>query len=195
MKTLVQQLFESYVNLVGDNTKKEKSNYSEQVYNMIQNAYASQGGMHGSGFRSPEDMVENIPFWKLVKKGGKIVAGAMYKDKGGRKRVAIFTDGTEGGRKELDKINLDEIRTNRAFQELSGRSLSVMRKIAGFYDRLIPVDNVKQVLKSDKIYTDIPKDDPDEMWDRFPEMRQYMYQREIGGHLHTKVMIGNIEQA
>ena len=49
---------------------------------MIQKAYADQGGMHGSGFKSPEDMVKNIPMWKLSKKDGKVTSVAMYKDSG-----------------------------------------------------------------------------------------------------------------
>ena len=68
---------------------------------MLQKSYAYIGGIKGSGFENPDNMVNKIKMWKIVKKNGKILAGIMYKDKNYRKAVAVFTDGTKEGKKRL----------------------------------------------------------------------------------------------
>jgi hypothetical protein len=66
---LIEQILqERFVNLIGDDARKER--HKDAAYDMLQQTYASIGGIKGSGFNSPDDMVENIPFWKLAFKDG-----------------------------------------------------------------------------------------------------------------------------
>lgn len=65
--TFFTQLLEVYSNLMkGDTDKKLKDSY--EVFDMLQKSYSDQGGVHGSGFESAEDMAHKIPMWKLHKK-------------------------------------------------------------------------------------------------------------------------------
>lgn len=70
-------LGESFTNLVGPGAEQEKRKHADTVYKMVHAAYASQGGIKGSGFNSPEDMVKNVHFWKLGHKDGKIHSVAL----------------------------------------------------------------------------------------------------------------------
>lgn len=172
---IYEQLNESFKNFIHDDERKEL--YKDEVFNMLQKAYSEIGGIKGSGFRSPDDMVKNIPFWKLGFVNSKLVAVQMYKDKNGRKRVAIATDGTQTGKSQLKNMLIADYKTGRSFGEVSDSALGFIKKI--FNNDIsafsIPVDVVKKLLPDDEI---IPIDD-------------YYYKREIGGHLHTKIMLGN----
>lgn len=66
--SFIEFLTESYINLFKE---QEKEKYVDEVWDLIQTSYKPIGGIHGSGFKSKDDMIKNIPFWKLVKRGGK----------------------------------------------------------------------------------------------------------------------------
>lgn len=59
MITFSEFLNESYVNLFKPDEKKV---YADEVYALLQNSYKKVGGLKGSGFNSPDDMVARIPF-------------------------------------------------------------------------------------------------------------------------------------
>ena len=122
-------LTETFENLLPGDEKK-KAHYAEEIYAMLNRAYASMGGIMGSGFNDPQDML-NIPMWKIFRRGTDIKAVAMYKDKGGRKRVAVCTDGSDEGRKWLGQIMKDDVLLGRAFAEISDKSLGFHKKILG----------------------------------------------------------------
>lgn len=179
-------LNETYINLIGDDPRKRE--YADEVYAMLQQAYAPIGGIKGSGFESPQDMIENIPFWKLIRRNGRIVAGTMYKDRGGRKAVASFTDGKKTSRDDYADMVKDE--GTRAYKEVSDRAL-------GFLIKLIGVDGVEQQaiepseaeqILGKKLYYPVPNDDPHVK--RQPTLAKFFYQRYIGKDKHTKIMLG-----
>jgi len=87
MKTFREYIAERYINLLPHH-EEEKRKHAKEAYSLVQNLYKSIGGIHGNGFKSHEDMVKNIPFWKIHKKDGKIRAIYLYKDKGSRKAGA-----------------------------------------------------------------------------------------------------------
>lgn len=181
-------LTERYVNLLDPDKKKQ---YVDEVWDMIQNAYKKIGGIRGSGFSSKEDMIKNIPFWKLAKVGGKLVAVALYKDKGGRKRVASATDGTEDGKNKLEAIGREDLTMERSYAEVSSNALKfILRRWKGDKDiedyMVLPKDAEK--ILGDKLKYPVPEDDPEVI--AHPQLKDYFYQREIGGHYHTKLMIG-----
>lgn len=183
---LQNPLNERVLNIFMSN-KEEREQYADEVFSLLQKSYESQGGIKGSGFNSPSDMIKKIPFWKLVRKDGKIVAGAMYKDKGGRKSVASFTDGTSTGKDALIDIKKDDFK--RAFVEMSGRAL-------GFSKKTLGLDFILKYVKTPEEASDIlgeelgPVPEDDENIKFSPELKDYFYQREIGGKMHTKIMIG-----
>jgi len=181
-------LVERFVNLL---TPEKKEKYADEVWNMIQNAYKKIGGIRGSGFQSKEDMINNIPFWKVATKNGKVVAIAMYKDKGGRKRVASATDGTDEGKDKLEMIGKEDLSQKRSYAEVSSSSLKfLLRRWKGpkdIKDYMILPREAEKVL-GDKLKYPVPDSDPEVI--AHPELKKYFYQREIGGHYHTKLMIG-----
>lgn len=180
-----EYLTERYKNLIGEDPVKDQ--YKDVVFAMLQKSYAPIGGIHGSGFRNPGDMVKNIPFWKLVMRDGQIVAGAFYKDKGGRKRVAIATDGSPEGKTGLQGILREDYQ--RAYFEISDRSLSFQAKLLGydFLKRFAKTPAQAAAISGDPV-SPVPSDDPEVT--RHPPLAPYFYQRVIGGKLHTKIMFG-----
>lgn len=180
-------LTEKFKNFLQSDTES-KEKYAEEVYDMIQKAYESQGGIHGSGFHSPEDMVKNIPFWKLGFKNGKLVAVTMYKDKEGRKTVASATNGSPDGKSVLTNIMIADLAQQRAFKEVSGKALSFLKKNTNVLDFVMPVDKIQKTL--DKEIRIPEADDPELV--RHPELKDYFYQRKIGGGWHTKIALGTV---
>lgn len=174
----ITKLQEGYVNLFSNDIEKRKQ-YAEQVFDLIQSSYKRIGGMKGSGFNSPQDMIDRIPFWKLFMRGDEIKAVAMYKDKNGRKRVAVATDGTSEGKQIVARIMQDDATSGRAYAEISGPSLAFHKKILGndiLNDISIPVESVIKILKADS--------------EDIRAKNDYEYERNINGNWIEKRMIG-----
>ena len=182
-------LNERFVNLLPQH-EEEKHKHKHEVFNMLQHAYKDQGGIHGSGFKDPDDMVKNIPFWKIHKKEGKITSVSMYKDSQGRKRVAVATNGTEEGKKSLTTMMGDDYKRNRAHGEISGKSLSFMKKHVDVLKHAKTFDQAKEyhAKKGDEVRK--PSEDDPEV-KRHPELKDHFYQRKIGDEWHTKVLVGH----
>ena len=187
MLSFTEYLQERYVNLVGRSSEEEKKQYADDVWELLQFSYKAIGGMKGKGFSSKEDMIKNIPFWKLVRKNGKIVAGSLYRDKGGRKRVASFTDGSEAGKAGLAGIMREDF--SRSYFEISKSSLGFAYKTLGG-DFLVKYAKTPEEVASmtGKEIHPVPEDDSHNK--KFPELRKFLYQRNIGGGLETKIMLG-----
>jgi hypothetical protein len=178
---------ERFVNLI-DN-EEEKHKHKHEVFDLLQKSYAKIGGIHGSGFESPDHMVKKIPFWKLSKKDGKVVAAKLYKDKGGRKAVAMGTNGTDEGKKAMGNILKDDITKRRGWGEVSGSALSFAKKqVPDLHKHAIPKEHVKKLMPDEEI-RDAPHDDPEVQ--RHPELKDHFYQRKIGSDWHTKVAWGS----
>jgi len=180
MKPFKSFLIEKIDNFfISDKEGREK--YADQVWDILQNSYKPIGGIHGSGFKSKEDMIAKISMWKIVRRGDSVKCVIMYKDKAGRKRVAVGTDGDKSSKKELASLLYDEYKTGRAYGETSDKSLEFIKRVLGdaLYDFAIPVEVVKRLLPDDEI-TAVDK---------------YVYWRDIGGHAHKKMMLGNPKAA
>ena len=178
---------EGYLNIF-NSVQKEK--YAEEAYSQLQNAYRKVGGLKGGGFATPFDMINNIPFWKIrLSPEGKILAAAYYKDKEGRKRVAVSSDGSEQGKRIIADIIVSDLKHGRAYAEQSGSSLRFLIKQIG-YDAIkkhvMSVSTVSQIVPDE--IRDVPEDDVEVL--NHPELTEYFYQRKIGGHWHTKIAIG-----
>lgn len=174
------QLVETFDNLFSKDVDKRQQ-YASTIHSMLQNAYASIGGLKGAGFNSPDDMIANIPMWKVFRRGNDVKAVMMYKDTNGRKRVAMATDGSIEGKSVLAKMIADEYNHGgRSYAEISGGSLNFHKKILG--DKLdaitIPSSQVAGILDMDPSEIRIVSDTE--------------YQRQLGGDWITKRMVGTI---
>lgn len=179
-------LIESFVNLF---TPSQKTEYVDVVWNMLQNSYASIGGIKGNGFNSKQEMISSIAFWKVAKKNNKITAVALYKDKDGRKRVAVGTDGTSDGKLSLFMMMRDDLMTGRSYTEVSANSLSfAVKHMPNIRKYCVSFEDASKKLGEEIRRPDA--NDPELI--RHPELKDYFYTRNIGGHWHTKLMLGNI---
>jgi len=180
---------ERFVNLIGDDPRK--SEHAQHVKDMLDKSYKEIGGIHGSGFHDTEDMKKNIPMWKLKKEGGKITAAVLYKDKNGRKLVAVASDGSKEGKRAAGKMVVADLTTGRAYGEQSSNLLASMKKHVGsekLSKHIVPYHHVHHHLDSDDEIRRPPDDDPEIM--AHPEYKHHSYQRKIGGAWHTKIMLG-----
>ena len=125
-----EQLYERFLNAIKGQEKSDqiRQKYKTEVWEILQRSYADIGGIKGNGFESVEDMVTNIPFWKVGTRDGNAKAVAMYKDKGGRKLVAIGSDGTPEGKALALNIMKNDLKRARAYGEKSQAALSVIMK-------------------------------------------------------------------
>lgn len=183
-----QFVAEHFVNLIGDHPGKDE--HADKVKSILDDSYRSIGGIHGSGFKDKEDMKKNIPMWKLHKRGGEVKAVAMYKDKGGRKLVAVGSDGSREGSSAVKRMVHDDLRTGRAYGEQSSSLLSAMKRHVGsehLAKHVVPFHEVHKHLDGDEIRHP-PHDDAEIK--AHPELAHHFYQRKIGGEWHTKIMLG-----
>lgn len=166
-----------------------KRRHAKEVYELLQGSYASQGGIKGSGFNSPEDMVNKIPMWKLVKKNGKVVAVSLYKDANGRKMVAMGSDGTDVGKSAVSNMLTSDLKMRRSKMEISGKALSFLKKLTNVKPHVASFHDATEYhnARGDVIHR--PKEDDPEVV-KHPEFKEHFYSRVIGGHPHTKLMIG-----
>ena len=170
MKTIIN---ETYKNLL---TRNQKERYVDEVWDVLQRSYADIGGLKGKGFETKEDMIVSIPFWKISLRDDEVVACLLYKNKGGRKTVAIGTNGTRQGVGDLAKMLKEEFSQQRSYTELSGPALKFTRKILGdeFHQYVIPPEEAMKILGVNDL--NIVNDEE--------------YSRNINGHDMTKVMMG-----
>jgi hypothetical protein len=195
MLSFGELLSERYTNIIGDNELKQQ--YKQAVWDVLQLSYKQVGGIKGSGFSSPDDMVKNIPFWKLAIKGGAVVAVVLYKDNGGRKFVALGTNGTEVGKRSIVDMMKNDL--NRSYGEVSKAALGVLMK-------QVPWDVLKHFVKtpeeaktitgkddvrpvSEVPFNDLSKDAKKTL-ENYPQLRKYGYLRNIGGDIYFKVLLG-----
>lgn len=189
LQTIDEELLqESYINLIGTDAKtlEQKNAVKKEVFDLLQAAYAPIQGIKGSGFKSEDDMVANIWFWKLCRKNGKIIAVIMYKDRDGRKMVALGTDGSSEGKAAARKMMVEEISRSRSYGEASGPALGMVKKLFGMQNKdpiegsplekyTVPADQVEAILKKP-----------------VQPVSKYEYIRGIGGTDQKKVMFGRM---
>lgn len=190
MKSFNDFLTEGFSILHAENGA-EKEKHAKHVYDMVQKAYHSIGGIHGNGFKDHHDMVKNIHTWKMHKDHeGKVRAVGLYKHKdSAMKRVAVATDGTHEGKRGLSHIVKHDLKNKRAYVETSGPSLNFHKKVHGDVKKFaLTHDQVKARMPDDEIRK-APHDDPEVV--RHPELKHHFYQRKIGGDWHTKVALGH----
>lgn len=196
MLSFIQYLNENYKNFIGSASREDRKKWADQVWEILQKSYAPIGGIKGSGFSSKQDMIDNIPFWKIYTKNDKVVAAAFYKDKGGRKSVAIATDGSDLGKKIVGDIFKASLGVS--YGEKSGPALATMIKNVPWDDLknfLMTPEQVKKITGEEvvpikKFGYDNLDDKDKKTYDKFPQLKPYFYVRKLGGEMHLKVSMG-----
>lgn len=191
MKTFREHFItETFKNLFqGDTGKKER--YKDQVWDILQKSYAKIGGIKGNGFESPDAMVKKITFWKVATKNGVPKAVVMYKDKNGRKVVAMGTDGSKEGLKLFNDMLVLELK--RSWGEYSKAILSIVMKLMPWSEmKKYAID--PKTIKGAMPYNDKEVEKLDgrqkQTLEKYPVLKEFGYFREIGGELFFKVAFG-----
>lgn len=170
-------IVESYQNLFDVD---EKQVWKNEVWSMVQNTYRPLGGIRGSGFESIDDMVTRIPMWKICVKNGKMRAVILYKDKNGRKVVAVATDGSKEGKSAL--LEILEVEFSRSYGEISGPLLKfVKRNLPEVLDIYAFPFAEAEIIANKNGHSITPVDGSD-----------YEYIRLIDGEPHRKIMLGTM---
>ena len=183
------ELNERYVNIINDEETKRK--YAKDVWDILQKSYADIGGIKGSGFGSIDDMIKNIPFWKLSVHNKVVDAVALYKDKGGRKLVATGYNGSEVGRLAVTEMARADLQ--RSYGEKSKGALGSLMKslpwdvLKNFMLKPKETDKIKPIKGMD--IKDLP-DDAQYTLKRYPQLIDYGYLRTIGDEWVFKVSVG-----
>lgn len=123
---LNELITEHVINARDTETKKK---YGEQVWDMLQAAYASVKG----GFRSAsslDELISDSGLWKIVVRAGKPTAINIYKDSHGRKSIAAATDNTLVGKRDYRMIKNADFKLRRAWAEVSGMPEEMLRRDA-----------------------------------------------------------------
>ena len=195
-------LHESFRNFIGDKSIEDRKKWSNQAYKLLTAAYSGKtGGIKGSGFTSEEDMIQNIPFWKLYTRGDKIVAAVFYKDKGGRKMVAAATDGSRDSKSIF--ANILHADFNVAWGEVSKAMLIFILMnlpIPFIKGVLLPIEEVRKLI-DDELLEVTPKtlellgEFDKKLYKRYSKiLSEFFYIRKIGSEYFIKIAIGKPNQ-
>ena len=196
MLSFSQYIKENYKNFIGADSIPQRKKWINQAWEMVQKSYEPIGGIKGSGFGSKKEMLEKIPFWKIYKKGDKLLVVVFYKDKGGRKTVAIATDGSDEAKKIVGKIYKDSLGVS--YGEKSGPALGTLMKTVSWDELKNFMFTPEQVEKiTGKKVIPIKKFGADNLdakdkftYDKFPKLRPYLYVRKLDGEYHLKAAMG-----
>ena len=154
-----------------------REKHRQEIHDMIRNAYASIDGYAGqpSGSAAESNAIHDDISKSLIKatvRNGKVTAVNLYKPQHGRKSIASATDGTQQGKQDFMRTKIEDHELKRAWGEISGKMTHIHAKI-GTPD--IPASRAKELLNKDVTAH------PDGVH----------YDRAIGGHMHTKKMVGH----
>ena len=196
MLSFSQFLSEGYKNFIGPSSVEGRKKYADQVWDILQKSYAPIGGIKGNGFASKEDIVNNLPMWKIFVRGETVKAAVFYKDKNGRKAVAIATDGTEEGKNIVKDIYKSSLKVS--YGEKSGPALGLLMKQIANKDiprYFMKPDRVQELtgdhcIPVSKFGVDNLDPGDKRTWDKFPQLHPYFYVRELGGEMHLKATAG-----
>lgn len=173
---------EHYVTLFNDdNDMNTKEEYLDQVWDLLQQAYAAISGM--ANMKDKEELLDDNLIWKLVTKNKKVLAVEIYKNKdNSRKMVLGGCLPTPEGKEAFYKLASENVKRmeRNTWAEVSGSMEGVYLFKLGATP--IPVDIASEILN------DMGKDVLDTDKDGFH------YTRMIGGKPYEKIMFGNVPE-
>ena len=157
--------------------EKHREKHRKEIHNIIHHAYKDIGGYagHTSGSKEESNAIHHDITHSVIKattRDGKVSAVNLYKKQHGRKSIASGTNGTEQGKKDFLKTKIEDLEQKRAWGEVSGKVEKLHHKIG---TPIIPAKHAEKILGK-KVE---------------PHKDSEHYDREIGGHKHTKIMVGH----
>lgn len=173
-----EYLYEKILN-IGLNPKHEKhrEGYRKQIHDVIQRSYRDvEGGYggHGSGSEAESkaihaDISDNAI--KATRRGDKITHASVYKQKHGRKIIAVGTDGSKQGSADFGQNAREDNKQKRAWTEVSGKAEKAYRK-----------HGMPQV----------PSSEAGKLTGKKVKVKDSeRYSRDIGGQEHEKTILGH----
>jgi hypothetical protein len=162
------QLIESYVNVFDEAGKRK---YADQVWDLLQQAYAKLPGGFATA-ATVDELIEKSSLWKMQVRDGHVYAVSIYKDQNGRKSIAAATDRSPQGKADYVRLKDADVKLNRAWAEVSGRPEQIMRDSGA---TAIPAKFASALTKKEIL--DYNSDG-------------YHYTRFIGGSPHEKIIYG-----
>jgi hypothetical protein len=175
-----QLLVERIINL---HTPEEKMKYADKIWDMLQRSYKKIGGFKSAN--SAEELANDLGYWKLVRRGNHITALGVYKqvpNTDNFKMIASATEtepnpegdykATEQGIKDYNMLKNADIKTKRAWAEVSGPAEKLMLRAGAK-----PIDNKYAEFLTGKKILELNSDG-------------YHYTRLIQGEPHEKIIVG-----
>jgi len=164
---------------IGINPEHEKfrEKHRQQIHDMIRDSYKKIDGYagHKSGSDEESKAIHSDISSSLIKatvRDGKVSAVNLYKKQHGRKSIAIATDGTDQGKKDLLKNKLEDHEQKRAWGEVSKAPEHIAKKMGV---PVIPVERMKKLTGKELE----------------PVGDEGHYRRKIGSEYHTKIGVGH----
>lgn len=148
-----------------------REKYADQVWHMLQHAYADIGGFLSAA--NPQELVETPGLWKIQLRKDHVSAIVIYKAQHGRKLIGAATDGSSEGKNDLMMILKEDKSLRRSWAEVSGKMESVYRKMGAE-----PIPNTRAHELTGKRILNLDEDG-------------VHYTRLIAGHPHVKALYGN----
>jgi hypothetical protein len=172
-------LNEGFHNLFPMNVSGRKK-HAQAIFDILQRSYAKIGGLPGEEYESVDAMVmsNKIPMWKVYTAAGVVRAVFLYKDRGGRKLVALGSDGTS---EALGVI------ASRLREDLKGSYMEVSGPLLRFIQKNC-ADIVDQYTISPEQVAEILGVEPDDI----RQVDEFNYERTINGIPLVKRMLGTI---
>jgi len=178
-----QLLVEKIINL---HTPEEKIKYADKIWTMLQRSYKKIGGFKSAN--SAEELANDSGYWKLVRRGDHITALEIYKkvpNTDNFKMIASATEtepnsegeykATEQGIKDYNMLKNADIKTKRAWAEVSGPAEKLMLRAGAK-----PIDNEYAEFLTGKKILELNPDG-------------YHYTRLIQGEPHEKIIVGFVK--
>jgi hypothetical protein len=178
-----QLLVEKILNL---HTPEEKIKYADKIWTMLQRSYKKIGGFKSAN--SAEELANDPGYWKVVRRGNHITALGVYKQVPNTDNFKMIASATETelnpegkykattqGLKDYNMLKKDDIKTKRAWAEVSGPAEKLMLKAGAK-----PIDNKYAEFLTGKKILDLNPDG-------------YHYTRLIQGEPHEKIIVGFVK--
>ena len=178
-----QLLVEKVLNL---HTPEEKMKYADKIWDMLQRSYKKIGGFKSAN--SAEELANDPGYWKVVRRGDHITALGVYKQVSNTDNFKMIASATETelnpegeykataqGLKDYNMLKKDDIKTKRAWAEVSGPAEKLMLKAGAK-----PIDNKYAEFLTGKKILDLNPDG-------------YHYTRLIQGEPHEKIIVGFVK--
>ena len=156
--------------------KQEQDDFADDIFNLINNAYAPIGGH--PNYKSPVSVVgsEGDAIYSVIDLDDDPDIDAISVDKkrtGGLKSVAMGHDGSSDAKRAAINIQAIMLKKRGYYIEVSGKLVDILKS------KGVPVvtdeETIRRVLKGKEI-----------------EMNgDGTYQRSLGGTIHTKTLMGN----